>query len=198
MRTRLHQRSRLILVRHGSAPSEWATRGDPDLNARGRRQARLACAGLQRLGPMPILSSPLKRAVQTATPIAERWGVPIRIDPVLRDIEPPSGVTPPEAWSWLERLTQETWDESPGEVRALRDEIIRLASELRGDTLLVTHMFTISVLLGHASGGEETMPFWPDNCSISIVETGDRWRLVRVGRQIAAARRSFAPSEPRR
>ncbi|HXH07894.1 MAG TPA: histidine phosphatase family protein, partial [Vicinamibacterales bacterium] len=71
-----------LLVRHGEtdAVDQWLAGWLPgvSLNAKGRRQAaRLA----ERLGRRPvaaIYSSPLDRAMETATPLAEQLGLPIR------------------------------------------------------------------------------------------------------------------------
>jgi broad specificity phosphatase PhoE len=104
--TSAHHNPRLILLRHRSAPSEWATRGDPRLDDRGRRQAQLAGRALTDFGPMPFLCS------------------------------------------------------------------------LFGDAMLVTHMAGINILLGRAISSRQTMPFWPANCSINVIETGDRRRIV--------------------
>jgi len=63
----------LYLVRHGIAAAT-STTGDADrrLTAEGTRKLRDAAVGLQRLGIVPdvVLSSPLRRAQETATLLA--------------------------------------------------------------------------------------------------------------------------------
>jgi len=57
----------VYLVQHAEKRSEP---GDPELTERGRRQASQAARWLSRLGLHAVFSSPLRRAWQTAAPIA--------------------------------------------------------------------------------------------------------------------------------
>jgi phosphohistidine phosphatase len=82
---------RLLLVRHASAVPH-GTRGVADddraLTPRGRRRFRPAARGLARLLARPgvLLSSPLRRARQTAEILARAWKpLEITIEPVLAD-----------------------------------------------------------------------------------------------------------------
>ncbi len=80
MRWRRHEVApmRLILVRHGRPDEEDAfSPHDPPLNADGRRQARAVADWLAGEGVTRIVASPLRRAQQTAVPLAERLGLPI-------------------------------------------------------------------------------------------------------------------------
>lgn len=79
------------LVRHGQP--DWApgrrARNDPDLTDLGRRQAELLAASL---GPYDELwVSPLRRARQTAEPIATRLGLRPRVREWLAEITNPAG-----------------------------------------------------------------------------------------------------------
>lgn len=81
----------LLLVRHGE--SEWNVAGrvqgqSPDagaLTARGVDQAARTAAALARRGAAAIFSSDLPRARQTADVIAANLGLPVRVDPRLRE-----------------------------------------------------------------------------------------------------------------
>ena len=70
---------RVILVRHAEAAP-----GEPDaqrpLTAAGREAARELAARLAAERPSFVLSSPLLRARETATPIAEAAGVALEVD----------------------------------------------------------------------------------------------------------------------
>ena len=81
--------TRIVLVRHGitdlTAAGKLDGRGgpDPSLNAEGRRQARAAAAGVRAFigdGSAHVITSSLKRAIETGAAIAEELGVPARID----------------------------------------------------------------------------------------------------------------------
>lgn len=76
---------RLILVRHAIAVPRGTAGledGERPLTSRGERRFRLAAAGLARLTPSPdvLLSSPLKRAWQTALIASETWGGPAPLE----------------------------------------------------------------------------------------------------------------------
>jgi phosphohistidine phosphatase len=70
---------RLILVRHAKAAP-----GSPDasrpLTGKGRKAAAELARELRGAKPDAVISSPLLRAVETATAIAERAGVEVEID----------------------------------------------------------------------------------------------------------------------
>jgi phosphohistidine phosphatase len=70
---------RVILVRHAEAAP-----GEPDsqrpLTADGRRTAQELAGRLAAEKPALVLSSPLLRARETATPIAEAAGVAVEVD----------------------------------------------------------------------------------------------------------------------
>ncbi len=88
------------LVRHGE--TDWNTgsrvQGTTDipLNSTGLTQARLVANRLATFSLDAILSSPLSRAMQTATPLAEQLGFPVHPVPGLaeRDFGSFQGKTP--------------------------------------------------------------------------------------------------------
>lgn len=68
----------LYLLRHAEA-GEAARDEDRTLTAHGQAQARAVAAGVAWLAPglSVVLSSPLPRAAQTATPLARALGLPV-------------------------------------------------------------------------------------------------------------------------
>ena len=83
----------MLLVRHGQSEFNAAftlTRvdpgiPDPELTAIGRRQAEAAAAELAARGVGRLIASPYTRTLQTASIIAAALGVPISIDPRVRE-----------------------------------------------------------------------------------------------------------------
>ena len=59
----------LYLIRHGRASAGFAEASDPGLDEVGRTQAETAAQELASLGPLPLITSPLKRARETAVPL---------------------------------------------------------------------------------------------------------------------------------
>ena len=96
------------LLRHGESDGNAVGRvqgqtGGTGLSPRGREQVAAAAAALGRaaLRPAAIVSSDLQRCRQTAAVFAEMLGVPVRLDPGLR--ERSFGV-----------LEGRSWDDVPG------------------------------------------------------------------------------------
>lgn len=79
----------IILIRHGETAwnAERRLQGHIDiaLNAEGARQADALAGALAREPVDLIAASDLKRAGQTAAAAAGRLGLPVRIDPALRE-----------------------------------------------------------------------------------------------------------------
>lgn len=78
--------SGVFLVRHGetATPGLFLGRADPPLSAEGCRQAgRLAD---ELAVPRTLVSSGLRRAVETAAILAGRWGVEVQVDSRLNEI----------------------------------------------------------------------------------------------------------------
>ena len=84
------QATNLLIVRHGQRDSSRLRRIDlnPPLSALGRRQAA-AVADALRVGPAPdaIYSSPLARAHETATVIADHLGLETAVDARLAEFQ---------------------------------------------------------------------------------------------------------------
>jgi broad specificity phosphatase PhoE len=80
---------RLILLRHGqteyNATSRMQGQLDTDLSDLGRRQALAVSHTVADFDPIAIVTSDLRRAYDTAVAIGDRAGLPVEIDPRLRE-----------------------------------------------------------------------------------------------------------------
>ncbi|SFS43773.1 2-carboxy-D-arabinitol-1-phosphatase [Marininema halotolerans] len=72
----------LFLVRHCQATDQAA---EATLTAQGREQAKKLGAFLASFNPKAILASPWRRTMDTATPLAQRLGLPIQTDERLTE-----------------------------------------------------------------------------------------------------------------
>ena len=158
----------LHLVRHGetvlSGTGVIAGRLDVALSARGEAQARAAARALQVRSLAAIVSSPLSRARATAELIAAPHGLPVEIEPDLRELD--FGVAEGLTFDELERLHPEvaaTWVARPHEVvfpdgerwgdvaaRVVRAAQAIAARHPLGECAVVSHAGPIRVLLGLA------------------------------------------------
>ncbi|GGM78267.1 hypothetical protein GCM10007108_15530 [Thermogymnomonas acidicola] len=178
---------KLILLRHGQTDQNrsdrWQGVQDPDLNEVGLRQAELASAALRKYGISRILSSPLKRAKQTAAIVAREAGLTVREDPRLveRNLGPFEGLTTHEilritglrSFSITSREIDayagvEKWSQVVERSRSF----IGSVSVLDGVTLAVTHggfmQAAVDILLGD---GHSPVRF--GNCGYLYVHTVD-------------------------
>ncbi len=79
----------LILMRHGE--TDWNAQArlqghrDIALNEAGIRQATAAAPSVAALAPQLIVASDLSRARATAAPVADLTGLPVEVDPRLRE-----------------------------------------------------------------------------------------------------------------
>ncbi|WP_433501526.1 bifunctional RNase H/acid phosphatase [Sphaerimonospora sp. CA-214678] len=159
----------LLLLRHGETPLSIEKRfsglGDPRLTSNGTAQAEAAAARLSRepydIGV--IVSSPLKRARQTAEAVAVRTGLTVEVDEDLREIDFGAweGYTFAEVQQrWPEQLAAwladqevpppggESFADAARRVDRARERIVK-ANEGRC-VLMVSHVTPIKLLLRFA------------------------------------------------
>lgn len=80
---------RLVMLRHGQTEYNTGSRMqgqlDTDLTDLGREQAVAAAEVLAKRQPLTIMSSDLRRALDTAVSLGERAGMPVLVDARLRE-----------------------------------------------------------------------------------------------------------------
>ena len=156
--------TRVFLLRHGETANPLVFHGaesDVGLSERGRRQAEEAAAALAPFAPAQVTSSAMRRARDTAAPIARACGLAPRVEPALHEravgalsgtpTHGSDGVWPQTLRRWVEGDTAyappgaESFDD-------IRDRVIpvwaRLTAERRGETqVIVAHGVVCKVLL---------------------------------------------------
>jgi broad specificity phosphatase PhoE len=174
--------ARIYMVRHGQAEAGFGGAMDPGLNALGHTQAEAAAKTLVPRGPLPILSSPLRRTRETAAPLAALW----RVDPVIEDavaeIPSPAGMTLEERVTWLRNLMGGSWRDVPRDLAIWREHCIGTVTAITRDTVIFSHYVAINVIAGAAAGDDSVIVFSPDNCSVTAFETdGTNLKLIEKG-----------------
>jgi broad specificity phosphatase PhoE len=182
--------TRLVLLRHGqtelSVQQRYSGHGDPELTQLGHAQAAAAAARLAELPEVAaVLSSPLRRARQTAAAVAEATGAPlvVRDGLIETDFGGWEGLTFAEArerdpelhGSWLgSEEVAPPGGESFAEVgRRIEAELKELLAEYPGRTVVVvSHVTPIKVVLRLALHGGPGILYrlHLDLASISIVD----------------------------
>jgi broad specificity phosphatase PhoE len=185
-----HASTRIYLLRHGRTPlnAAGALRGhlDPDLDPVGQLEASILGDVLAGENLERIISSPLKRAVATASEVAQRAGLEVEVDPrfIDRDYGPWAGRPKEEIvarWGSL--------DDAP-EIEPERAVLTRSMSALddaarqvsRGALLVVSHDAVNRLLLTALDarlGDAETVP--QDTGCFNVLERrGEEWVVLNV------------------
>lgn len=155
----------MLLWRHGrtswNVEHRFQGQSDPPLDEVGRAQAAVAARLLAAYAPDALVSSDLRRAVQTVRPLAELVGLPVTLDPRLRErsLGGWEGLTrdevgrrhPEEYAHWLAGREDRQDGSEPRAV--LADRALAGLEAAVGDTVvLVTHSATAIALTGRLLG----------------------------------------------
>jgi broad specificity phosphatase PhoE len=175
----------LILVRHGetAANSEGRLQGqvETELNDRGRGQAERLATAVAKLEPVAVVSSPLRRARETAAAIGRASGIDVEIDERLTELhygdwegsrfgELPNGAF--DAWRADPTFTP-PGGESLVDLRARVVPCIEDLLERDRPVVAVSHVSPIKAAITWALGvGEETT--WRMHLELASISRIDR------------------------
>ena len=174
--------ARIYMIRHGQAESGFGGAMDPGLNAFGHAQAEAVAQTLASRGPLAILSSPLRRARETAAPLAALWQADPGIEDAVAEIPSPKGMTLEERVIWLRNLMGGSWRDVPRDLAIWREHCIGTATAISRDSVIFSHYVAINVIAGAATGDDRAVVFSPDNCSVTVFETdGTNLKLIEKG-----------------
>jgi len=165
------------LVQHAEKRREP---GDPGLTGRGRRQAAATAEWAWQAGVRALFSSPLRRARETAQPIASRTGLPIREDARLRERMNREGAQRLDQflaeWATAVRdrdFVPSSGDSSRGAGERMRACLAELAGE-PGPVAVVTHggatVDLLRTLLGDRAVPAELMEQGVPSCAITTLD----------------------------
>ena len=169
----------VLLIRHALPHRTAVGEGsDPELAAEGRQQALRLPAALARFPVGRLVSSPQRRAFQTAEPVAAAWGLSIDVDERLAEYDRGmSHYVPIEA---VRTERPEDWERMaagklPGAVdaEAFRGRISSALADIvagagHRDTVAVfTHGGVINVLLHEVLGTARLLSFPVDYASVT-------------------------------
>ena len=176
--------TRLFLVRHGRASAGWDTDPDPGLDEIGARQAADVAVRLSRYGPLPIVTSPLRRCRETAAELSRLRNVEPRVEPAVGEIPSPEGVAMADRIEWLRAAMRGTWTELGRTYVAYRDTVVSTLVDLGTDTVVFSHFVAINVAIGSAIADDRLVLRSLDNCSVTIVDVVDgALQLVESGHE---------------
>jgi broad specificity phosphatase PhoE len=174
--------ARLYLIRHGKAGTTWDDRDpDPGLNEVGRAQAEARATELAGKGPLPLVSSPLRRTRETAAALERQWNLRAQVDPRIGEITAPASAAMQRV-EWLKDVLQRRWQELDEPLERWREQVLEAFLGITRDTILVSHFVAINVAVGYALGDDRVTCFRPDNCSCTVLDLeGNRLQVVELG-----------------
>ena len=155
------------LVRHGEAAQRWVEARDPALSERGRAQAEAAAARLAAAPPMALRTSPLRRAQETAAPLATRWQQNPVVDEAFREVPGPDDFAARPAW--IADLMQANWSHVDAAVKAWRIRLWDALLALEEDTVIHTHFMVINAAVSILTQAPQVVVFEPDYCSMTVL-----------------------------
>ncbi|WP_406172214.1 histidine phosphatase family protein [Streptomyces sp. NBC_00996] len=154
--------------------------GDPELTELGRQQAARTADWLQRVGVHAVVSSPLRRARETASFIASSTGLRVQEDTRLRERMSWDGTQPLGSFlaEWATSVEDRDFvpasgDSSRAAAERLRACLVDLAGE-PGPVVLVTHggvtVDLLRTLIGDLAVPAELMQNGVPSCAITTLE----------------------------
>lgn len=171
----------LYLVRHGRAAA-GIEHLDPGLDELGHAQARYTALALGQVRVERLLVSPLRRARETAAPIAETLGLVEEVRDEVAEVFDPTWAQEKRR-ALLGPLLGGRWSEQSPELLAWRDRVISTLLSLEGEeVVVVSHFVAISAAVGQAIEVDEVSPHALANASITTLRvSGARLELERAG-----------------
>ena len=174
--------ARLYLIRHGEPSGTWEDSHDPGLTELGRSQAQVAADRLRLLQPKQIVSSPLRRAYETAQPLAEALSMKPIVAPQVAEIPTPANMNLENRGDWLRAIMGRAWNEAAPDLRQWRDAVVDCLTRLQEDSAVYSHFVAINVALGASIGDDRVVCFRPSHASVTVLETNGRClSLVELG-----------------
>lgn len=176
----------VYFVRHGKAAAAWGTDPDPGLDDLGTEQARQMAEELGPVGPLQLLSSPKRRAMETAAALEMAWGAPARVEPRVTEVAARLDQDPATRRVWLDALMAGRWsDERVAELQEWRQALIDTVAGLKQDTVIASHFVAINVVTGYAMNDDRVVVFRPDHCSITRFSVAEgEISLQQLGREV--------------
>ncbi|MFN8037439.1 MAG: histidine phosphatase family protein [Acidimicrobiia bacterium] len=175
---------RLVLVRHGHPAAGYLEDLDPPLDDEGHAQAERMAEELSASGSRALVTSPRRRAAETAAALEAAWGRRALVEARVAEIPAPTDDLV-DRGAWLRSVMRSTWS-AVGDpaLHAWRDGVRAALGELAEDTVVVTHYLVLNAAVGLATADDRVVLFRPDHCSRTVLDvTPSGLALVEFGAQ---------------
>jgi broad specificity phosphatase PhoE len=173
--------TRVLLVRHARPAGAFDAALDPGLDDTGRRQADALADELGARSPLVVMTSPLRRARETAAPLADRWGAVPSVVPAFGEIPTPTK-EPSARGVWIRTVLGAGWSDLEPEPVRWRAELLDTLRDVRADAVIFTHFVAINTAVGAAAGSDRVISFSPGHASVTEIDVApDALTVVSLG-----------------
>jgi len=177
--------TQIWIVRHGEAAASWEKDPDPGLSALGQSQAEETATALLDIVPVGVhlISSPLRRAQETAAAFAVKRGDDVRVDPRFSEVRSPVPLSGRKVW--LQEFMRQNWSEQSDDLWSWRRDIVSGLKEATGPTVVFCHFLVINAVIAEIESKPEVLQVYPANASFHELklEHGEL-SLVHLGQQM--------------
>ena len=125
------------------------------------------------LGPLPIVTSPMRRCQETAAPLASRWGIVPVVDERVGEIQAPDHDVETRG-PWLNDVLRKTWPELPDAQIVWRASVLDALLGMSEDCVVFTHFVAINAAIGAATVDDRVVIHRVGNCSTTMLECDGR------------------------
>ncbi|HEY8543519.1 MAG TPA: histidine phosphatase family protein [Acidimicrobiales bacterium] len=174
----------LLLIRHARPNRDDGSGGpaDPGLSPVGRRQAEALADWLAGERIDAIYASPMRRAQETAAPLAERLGLKVTPEPDIAEYD--AGAASYIPIEELKAAGDPRWMELPDDVPAFQARVVEaveriVADHASGRVAMVCHGGVVNVYLSWVLKTAQELFFLPHYTSVSrVLASGDGRRSI--------------------
>lgn len=177
--------TQIWIVRHGEAAASWEKDPDPGLSNLGQLQAEETATALTHIVPLGahLISSPLRRAQETAAAFASKRGDAVRIDPRFSEVRSPVPLSGRKAW--LQEFMRQDWSEQSDDLWSWRRDIVSGLKEVTEPTVVFCHFLVINAVIAEIKNKPEVLQVYPANASFHELTLEDgHLSLVQLGQQM--------------
>jgi broad specificity phosphatase PhoE len=174
----------LYLVRH-ARPIAGIEHLDPGLDTVGVSQAEHVARALRHVGAVRLITSPMRRARETAQPIANALGLPLEVVDEFAEVFD-RAIPTAERRRMLAPLLSGRWSQQNDRLREWRDRLLGKLIELGGQrTIVVSHLVAISAAIGASTEDDRITPCALANASITTLEVRNCRLVLRRPGEVA-------------
>ena len=177
--------TQIWIVRHGEAAASWEKDPDPGLSGLGQAQAEETAIALMDIVPVgaQLISSPLRRAQETAAKFASKRGDDVHVDSRFSEVRSPVPLSGRKAW--LQEFMRQDWSEQSDDLWAWRRDILSGLKEATGPTVVFCHFLVINAVIAEIENKPEVLQVYPANASFHELKLEDgHLSLVQLGQQM--------------